>query len=115
MLFLSLALVRPSHSDPIERRLVLVRASFYADKFENRKMANGNVFHQRVATAASLQFPLGTMVRVHSISAGQDIVVRITDRGPWTKHGLDLSKEAFRQLGLTQRQGWGWVIITEDQ
>jgi rare lipoprotein A len=108
-------IVRPLASQPtnaIERKIVFVRASFYADKFEGRKMANGSRFHQSVVTAASLQFPLGTTVRVHSISTGQDLVVRITDRGPWTKHGLDLSKAAFDQLGLKRSSGWGWVVIT---
>lgn len=98
----------------VVHRTVLVRASFYADKFENRPMAGGGRFHQSVATAASLQFPLGTMVRVHSIRTGKEIVVRIMDRGPWTKRfGLDLSKAAFQQLGIKQEAGWTWVIITE--
>ncbi len=77
-------------------------------------MAGGGKFHQNVPTAASLQFPLGTLVRVHSISTGKEIVVRVTDRGPWTKRfGLDLSKAAFQQLGISQKAGWTWVIITE--
>ena len=77
-------------------------------------MAGGNRFHQSVPTAASLQFPLGTLVRVHSISTGREVVVRVTDRGPWTKRfGLDLSKAAFDQLGVSQKAGWTWVIVME--
>lgn len=76
-------------------------------------MAGGGKFHQSVPTAASLQFPLGTMVRIHSISTGREIIVRVTDRGPWTKRfGLDLSKAAFQQLGVKQEAGWTWVIIS---
>jgi rare lipoprotein A len=98
------------------RPTVLARASFYANKFENRPMAGGGRFHQSVPTAASLRFPLGTLVRVHSISTGRDIVVRVTDRGPWTKRfGLDLSRAAFTQLGLKQEAGWGWVLVTEEK
>lgn len=79
-------------------------------------MAGGGKFHQSAVTAASLQFPLGTMVRVRSISTGREIVVRITDRGPWTsRFGLDLSKAAFQQLGINQKAGWTWVIISEEQ
>lgn len=77
-------------------------------------MAGGGRFNQSVPTAASLQFPLGTLVRVHSISTGRNVSVLITDRGPWTKRfGLDLSKAAFNQLGVSQKAGWTWVIITE--
>lgn len=77
-------------------------------------MAGGGRFHQSVPTAASLQFPLGTLVRVRSISTGRETIVRVTDRGPWTKRfGLDLSKAAFEKLGVSQKAGWTWVIITE--
>jgi rare lipoprotein A len=66
--------------------------------------------------AASLQFPLGTLVRVRSISTRKEIVVRVTDRGPWTKRfGLDLSKAAFQQLGIKSEAGWGWVTVTEEK
>lgn len=92
----------------------MTRATFYADKFENRPMAGGGKFHQSLETAASLQYPLGTLVRVVSISTGKSVTVRVTDRGPWTKRfGLDLSKAAFDQLGVSQKVGWTWVIVTE--
>lgn len=75
-------------------------------------MSNGEQFHQSIVTAASLRFPLGTMVRVRSIRTGKEIVVKITDRGPWGKrYSLDLSKAAFRALGLSPRSGWGWVTV----
>lgn len=90
----------------------LVRASFYADKFEGRRMANGDRFHSAVVSGASLEYPLGSILLVTNTKTGQSIQVTITDRGPWSKKfSLDLSKEAFRQLGFSTRAGWGWVSV----
>jgi rare lipoprotein A len=90
----------------------VVRASFYASKFEGRRMANGERFHNATVSGASLKYPLGSILLVTNNATGKSIRVRITDRGPWsTKFSLDLSEEAFRQLGLAPRAGWGWVSI----
>ena len=89
-----------------------IRASFYASAFENRKMANGAAFHQDRITAASRSYPLGSILRVESVQTGKSVLVTVTDRGPWCKKfSLDLSKAAFRELGLNAQAGWGWVTI----
>lgn len=76
-------------------------------------MAGGGKFHQSVPTAASRKFPLGTMVRVVSIKTGKSITVKVTDRGPWgRKFQIDLSKAAFRALGMDPAAGWGWVTVS---
>ncbi len=75
-------------------------------------MSNGKRFHQNRKTAASIQFPLGSIVRIRSVKTGRTITVEITDRGPWNKKfGLDLSKASFTALGLNLTDGWGWVTI----
>ncbi len=92
------------------------KASFYAAKFEGRKMANGKVFHQRVITAASLVYPLNSLIHVTNLETGRAWVLRITDRGPYSKkYSLDLSVAAAKALGITTRAGWGWVEITRDE
>lgn len=89
-----------------------VKASFYADAFENKPMAGGGKFHQKTITAASLQYPLGTTLRLTSTKTNLSVIVTVTDRGPWTKkYQLDLSKAAFTALGLDLRAGWGWVTV----
>ena len=89
-----------------------VKASYYADGFNGRKMANGQKFNQCRITAASLKYPLGTVLSVRSVTTGDVILVTITDRGPWNhKYSLDLSKAAFQALGLDLRAGWGWVTV----
>ena len=90
----------------------MVRASFYAQKFEGRKMANGDRFHEYAMTAASRAFPLGTVLYVTNVKTGESIFVEVTDRGPWNaRYGLDLSESAFLALGFKSCQGWGWVTI----
>lgn len=75
-------------------------------------MANGQLFRQKLYLGASLDFPLGTVLRVRSVRTGRSVLVTIADRGPWTKKfQLDLSKAAFRALGLKESQGWGWVTL----
>lgn len=77
-------------------------------------MAGGGKFHQARITAASRQYPLGTILRVRSVSSGNSILVPVTDRGPWgTRYQLDLSKAAFRALGIDLRAGWGWVTVSK--
>lgn len=76
-------------------------------------MANHARFSQSRITAASLQYPLGTIVKVVSLTTGKGILVTITDRGPWCKKfSLDLSKAAYKELGLAPAAGWGWVIVS---
>lgn len=89
-----------------------VKASFYADAFENRHMAGGGLFHQTAISCASLQYPLGTTLKLTSLKTSLSVTVVVTDRGPWTKrYQLDLSKAAFKALGLDQKAGWGWVTV----
>lgn len=95
-----------------EHRPHPVRASFYADRFEGRRMANGRRYHARVLSGASLTFPVGTKVVVKNVVNGKYTLVTITDRGPWSRRfHLDLSKAAFNALGLSERKGWGWVTV----
>jgi len=76
-------------------------ASYYAAKFENRKTAAGERFKSDGFTAAHRTLPLGTMVRVTNLENHRSVVVRINDRGPFTrKRIIDLSPAAARALGI---------------
>ena len=55
-------------------------------------------------TAAHKTLPFGTRVRVRSLRNGREVVVRINDRGPFTKDRvIDLSQAAMKALGLRAR------------
>ena len=78
------------------------QASYYADKYENRKTANGELYKHNLNTAAHKKLPFGSNVRVTNVSNGKSVVVKINDRGPFVKGRIiDLSKSAFSSIGNT--------------
>lgn len=76
-------------------------ASYYADKFQGRRTANGEIFRQRKKTAAHRTLPFGTKVTVKNLANGRKVKVRINDRGPFAKGRIiDLSKKAAKKIGM---------------
>lgn len=76
-------------------------ASFYADAFDGRRTASGQIFRQENFTAAHRYLPLGTRVRVTNLRNRRSVDVHINDRGPWYgRRIIDLSKAAARKLGM---------------
>src|ERR1700682_5533373 len=75
-------------------------ASWYGERHQGRKMANGKRFDRHELTAASWYFPLGTKIRVVNLKNGESVVVTITDRGPNLRlHRIvDLSESAAERL-----------------
>ena len=75
--------------------------SYYADEFNGRKTANGEVYDMHELTAAHRTLPFNTMVRVRNLDTKLSVVVRINDRGPFkSDRVIDVSLEAANQLGL---------------
>ena len=53
-------------------------------------------------TAAHRSLPFGTRVRVTNTANGRSVVVRIADRGPFTRgRSIDLSRSAAQAVGMT--------------
>jgi rare lipoprotein A len=76
-------------------------ASYYADKFVHKPMANGKKFSQHKLTAAHKTLPMGTKVKVISLVSHQSVKVRITDRGPFVQGRIiDLSKKAAKRIDM---------------
>jgi rare lipoprotein A len=76
--------------------------SYYADKFAGRPTASGAPYEPNGFTAAHRTLPFGTVLRVTRLGGGQQVYVRVTDRGPYGPRGriLDLSRAAAAQLGM---------------
>jgi len=89
-------------------------ASWYGPRFHGRRTANGERYDMKALTAAHKTLPFGTKVRVRSVHTGQEIVVRINDRGPY-KHAriIDLSQAAMAALGVLHR-GVSEVILLRE-
>jgi len=77
-------------------------SSFYANKFEGRQTANGEIFSQKKLTAACNVLPLGMWIRVTNLHNGRSVIVKVNDRLYYKmKRVTDLSKAAARQIGHT--------------
>lgn len=77
-------------------------ASYYHDKFEGRRTANGEIFSQTKMTAACNTLPLNCWVKVTNIRNKRTVIVRITDRMHHMNTRLiDLSRSAAKVLGYT--------------
>ncbi len=80
------------------------KASYYADRFEGRKTASGEVFSQDELTAAHKTLAFGTLVRVTNLTNDSTVVVKINDRmGARSPHLIDLTKRAARQLDFLKK------------
>lgn len=85
-------------------------AVFYADYFQGRPTANGEIYDEMKYTAASRNFPFGSILKVtrldeKSRQTNDFVLVRVNDRGPFAKQCpeciLDLSWIAADKIGLT--------------
>lgn len=77
------------------------KASYYADKYDGRKTASGEVFDQDSFTAAHRTLPFGTRCKVTNLKNGKSVEVVINDRGPFIKDRvIDLSKSAAEEIDM---------------
>lgn len=78
-------------------------ASFYHDKFEGRKTANGEIFDNDKFTAASNKLKLGSYVKVTNISNGEVVYVKINDRMANNGRVIDLASVAAKKLEFAKK------------
>lgn len=77
------------------------RASWYGKNFNGRRTASGERFSAAGFTAAHRTLPIPSYVRVRRVASGQEVIVRINDRGPFhSARVLDLSYAAAQKLGM---------------
>lgn len=85
-------------------RVFYGQASFYANKFNGRKTASGEIFDQKKLTCACNVLPLGTWIKVTNLRNGRSVIVKVNDRiHPKMKRIVDLSKSAAQRLGYVSR------------
>ncbi len=92
-------------------------ASYYGGErsgtnFHGRQTANGEVYDQNALTAAHQTLPLPSLVRVTNLENGRSLVLRVNDRGPFTRgRVIDVSRRAAQLLGF-EAQGTARVRVT---
>lgn len=93
------------------KRTITGVASYYADKFNGRQTASGEIFNNEDYTAAHRTLMFGTRLRVTNLSNGRSVEVRVNDRGPFTDtREIDLSRRAAVELDFV-RAGMAQVQI----
>jgi rare lipoprotein A len=90
------------HENPAYRADGL--ASWYGRDFHGRLTANGEVYDMHGISAAHPTLPIPSYARVTNLDNGRSIVVRINDRGPYTRARLiDLSIGTAKALRFYDR------------
>jgi rare lipoprotein A len=96
------------HTQKPTGRTLFGQASFYSNKFEGRRTANGETFSQKKFTAACNSLPLGTWIEVTNLRNNKTVIVKTNDRlHPSMKRVVDLSYAAAKKIdfissGLTR-------------
>lgn len=76
-------------------------AACYSDQFQGRATASGEKYDKEKLTAAHRDLPFGTLLRITRTDTKKSVVVRVNDRGPFTKGRIvDLSRKAGNDLGI---------------
>ena len=76
-------------------------ASYYGSKFYGRKTASGEILKKGDFTCAHPKLPFGTMLEVTNLTNNKWCVVRVNDRGPFSRSRiLDLSHEPAARLAM---------------
>ncbi|MBP6344391.1 septal ring lytic transglycosylase RlpA family protein [Neisseriaceae bacterium CLB008] len=89
------------------------RASWYGNQFHGRKTTSEEVYNMYDYTAAHPTLPIPSYVKVTNLANNKEVVVRINDRGPFSKSRIiDLSYAAAKKLGYIN-QGTAEVRIEQ--
>jgi rare lipoprotein A len=96
-----LLVARDSNTVPVSKpRILYGTASYYSNKFNGKKTANGEIFNQEKMTAACNVLPLGTWIRVTNLRNGNSVIVKVNDRmHEKMKRLVDLTRAAAKKLG----------------
>jgi rare lipoprotein A len=90
-----------------------VNATWYK---AGKRTANGEKFDPHGMTAAHKKLPFNTMVRVTNPANGKSILVRINDRGPFTKgRDLDLAMGAAKSIEMKNTSKLIMEIMSSQQ
>jgi rare lipoprotein A len=97
---LALLLTGTAVAQKSAKKIFYGEASFYANKFNGRQTANGEIFSQDKMTCACNALPLGTWVKITNLRNNKMVVVKVNDRlHPRMRRVTDLSRSAAKKLG----------------
>ena len=82
-----------------QKRTTTIKATYYHDRFNNRKTSSGEKFSQKLYTAAHKTLPFNTIVKITNPKTSRSVLVKVNDR--CRRYGVvDLSKIAAQKIDL---------------
>ena len=80
-------------------------ATYYGNRWHGRRTSSGEKYNKDSLTCAHRTLPFGTRLLVRNPKNGKEVVVRVTDRGPFRRGAIvDLSMAAAKAIDIV-RQG----------
>lgn len=77
------------------------KCTYYANKFNGRRTTSGDIYNKNIYTAAHRKLPFNTFVKVTNTNNNKSVIVRINDRGPFSKSLIiDVSWVAAKDLDI---------------
>lgn len=77
------------------------KATYYSKRATGARTSDGSRLHHDSLTCAHRTYPFGTMVKVTNLSNGKSVIVKVTDRGPFSRGRIiDLSYRAAQEIGM---------------
>lgn len=99
--FLLATIVTFAFSAPAQAQQTHGKATFYGNRAHGQRTSDGSRYHKDSLTCAHRTLPFGTLLKVTNKVNGKEVIVKVTDRGPYGPgRVVDLSRAAARELGM---------------
>ena len=88
-------------------------ATYYSNKLQGRHTSDGGKYHPDSMTCAHRTYPLGTILKIRNPKNDKEVIVKVTDRGPFQRRLMvDVSYCAAKVLDIV-RLGIAQVEVTK--
>lgn len=78
-------------------------ATYYGNRWHGRRTSSGELYNKDSLTCAHRTLPFGTLLRVTNPKNGKEVIVRVTDRGPFRRNAIiDLSLAAAKKIDMVR-------------
>lgn len=76
-------------------------ATYYGNRWHGRRTSSGELYNKDSLTCAHRTLPFGTVLRVRNTRNNKEVIVRVTDRGPFRRGAIvDLSMAAAKEIDM---------------
>jgi rare lipoprotein A len=84
-----------------DKHIVYGKASYYGKSSNRRVTASGERHYSDSMVCAHKSYPFGTLLKVTNLRNGEEVIVKVNDRGPFVKGRIvDLSYGAAKKIGI---------------